>query len=37
MLAEKRNYGKWSIAVFFVTVIVLSAVVEYKICTGGDG
>ena len=37
MLAEKRNYGKWSIAVFFVTVIVLSAVVEFKICTGGDG
>lgn len=37
MLAEKRNYGKWSIAVFFVTVIVLSSIVEFKICTGGDG
>ncbi|MGN1404900.1 MAG: type II CAAX prenyl endopeptidase Rce1 family protein [Erysipelotrichaceae bacterium] len=37
MLSEKRNYGKWSVITFFVTVIVLSAIVEYQICTGGEG
>lgn len=35
MLSEKRNYGKWSVITFFATVIVLSAIVEYQICTGG--